>query len=286
MERELWARLYAAIAEVDQGAVGPRFTYSDADIARTYLWAALHDRPTSWAGRPQSWPDDLRPARLPSPATMSRRLRTEPVGRLLTAAEAPLRGDPAAGLVKALDGKPLPVGGHSTDPEARWGRGVRGWAKGYRLMAIWGPGPLPVAWSVAAMDRPEPIAARDLIPALAGGGGYLVADSAFDSNVLHELAAAAGHQLVAPPKKRGRGLGHRRHSVHRLRARELLGTAFGAALLAVRQAIERRFGNLTGFGGGLAPLPAWVRRSHRVGRWVQAKLLINGARQLRLEAPG
>jgi len=37
-------------------------------------------------------------------------------------------------------------------------------------------------------------------------------------------------------------------------------------------------GNLTSFGGGLSPLPAWVRHQDRVWLWVSAKLLINGAR--------
>ena len=59
----------------------------------------------------------------------------------------------------------------------------------------------------------------------------------------------------------------------------LLGTApspFGKALYALRGDIERRFGNLTGFGGGLQPLPSWVRTPHRVALWVAAKLVLNG----------
>ncbi|HEY7311236.1 MAG TPA: hypothetical protein VH643_17880, partial [Gemmataceae bacterium] len=32
------------------------------------------------------------------------------------------------------------------------------------------------------------------------------------------------------------------------------------------------------FAAGLGPLPAWVRRLHRVRTWVWAKLLINGVR--------
>jgi hypothetical protein len=35
------------------------------------------------------------------------------------------------------------------------------------------------------------------------------------------------------------------------------------------------------FGGGLGPLPAWVRRQRRVGRRVWAKLLINGVRVMK-----
>jgi hypothetical protein len=51
----------------------------------------------------------------------------------------------------------------------------------------------------------------------------------------------------------------------------------------MRSDIERRLGNLCCFGGGLAPLPAWVRTPHRVARWVAAKLIINGLRQCRLQ---
>jgi hypothetical protein len=49
-----------------------------------------------------------------------------------------------------------------------------------------------------------------------------------------------------------------------------------------RIGIEQSFGNLTSFGGGLGPLPAWVRRPHRVVVWVAAKLLINLDRQIQL----
>lgn len=53
---------------------------------------------------------------------------------------------------------------------------------------------------------------------------------------------------------------------------------FGKRLHGLRGAIERDYGNATSFGGGLAPLPAWVRGLHRVRTWVWAKLLINAAR--------
>ncbi|MDZ4683462.1 MAG: hypothetical protein SH850_00140 [Planctomycetaceae bacterium] len=44
--------------------------------------------------------------------------------------------------------------------------------------------------------------------------------------------------------------------------------------------IELAWGQATSFGGGLVPLPAWVRRHHRVRTWVWAKLLINAVRIL------
>lgn len=82
------------------------------------------------------------------------------------------------------------------------------------------------------------------------------------------------------------GKGHHYQSPQRLRCIELLRqdygkTDFGATLYQVRTAIERSFGNATVFAGGLGPLPAWVRRLHRVRIWVWAKLLINAVRILK-----
>ena len=83
---------------------------------------------------------------------------------------------------------------------------------------------------------------------------------------------------MAPPKKRDRGLGHRHHRPERVHALEMLRRPFGQALSGCRAAIERSFGHLTAFGGGLGPRPSWVRRLWRVRLWVQAKLAIKSAR--------
>ena len=56
---------------------------------------------------------------------------------------------------------------------------------------------------------------------------------------------------------------------------------FGKSIHRFRNQIEREFGNLTNFGGGLICLPAWVRRFSRVPNWVHAKLLVNAARWFR-----
>ena len=47
-----------------------------------------------------------------------------------------------------------------------------------------------------------------------------------------------------------------------------------------RATIERYFGTLSGSGGGLNALPAWVRRLRRVRVWVGAKIVINAARHV------
>jgi hypothetical protein len=58
-------------------------------------------------------------------------------------------------------------------------------------------------------------------------------------------------------------------------------SGYGQALYGLRIGIEQSYGNATRFGGGLAPLPAWVRGRDRVRTWVWAKLLINAARIIR-----
>ncbi len=277
MERNLWKTLYDAVMTTDYPQPARRVQHADRWIALTFLWAAVHDRPTSWACRPNHWPPNVRPRRLPSQPTMSRRLRSHAVNDLLNALLRRYRGDPRADWVKYLDGKPLPVGDFSKDPDAAWGRGPKSFFKGYKLHAVWGRAAVPLAWEVRPANAAEPTTARLLVNRL-GGAGYLVGDSGYDSNPLHEQATRRHHQLVAPPKKKGRGLGHRPHAVGRLRSLALLRQAFGEALYGSRSYVERCWGHLTSFGGGLGPLPSWVRRLHRVKRWVQAKLLINAVR--------
>lgn len=242
-----------------------------------YLWAVIHDRPTSWACDPANWPRDLRAGELPSQATMSRRLHTAEVQRLLSDVERRLAARDGGGWVLLVDGKPLTVGPYSQDPEAAWGRARRGWAKGYKLHAIYDGGSIPPAWDVLPLNEAEPEAAARLVLSLRGGGGYLLGDKAYDSNPLHDAALAVGCQLVAERKRPKTGLGHCRHSPGRLRSIELLRQEFGQALYAFREQVERNFGWLTNHAAGLAPLPNWVRRIHRVRAWVQAKLIIHAA---------
>jgi hypothetical protein len=210
---------------------------------------------------------------------MSRRLRSPGVQKLLAATEAALNEPVSTWWVQRIDSKPLPIGAHSKDPDARWGKCGQSFSKGYRLHAVCGAGPLPRKWRVEPMNTGDARAARSLVKQYPGGGGYLVGDKQYDSNPLHAAATAAGYQLVAPQKRPGKALGHGRHEPGRLRSLELVQRPFGKALLEYRRDIERFFGTLTSSSAGLAPLPAWVRTLHRVQLWVQAKLIINALRQ-------
>jgi hypothetical protein len=286
MERERWLQVYRMLLELDHDAF--RGVFTAATILAVYFWAVLHDRPVVWACRRENWPAGLWVGPLPTQATMSRRLRDPRVDKLFNVLERHVRALDAATIrdeVLAIDGKPLPVGGHSKDPDAGWGRGVRTWAKGFKFYAVWGEhASLPTAWRVASMHTSEQAAAERMIPQLSSRG-HLLGDKLYDINKLYAAADAVGLQLVAERKRPHCGLGHRPHHPARLRALALLQTAEGRRLYERRDAVERHFGGLTGFGGGLSPLPGWVRRLPRVRLWVQAKLVINALRLQKLHVP-
>ena len=280
MERELWPPLYRAVRGVAQRFRQKYVSFQPWVLVALLLWAALHDRPLAWACRPRNWSTtQLRPPRLPHPGTLSRRLDGLAVGAFLRQLERDLRDRGERRLLSLLDGKPLAVSGVSKDPDAAWGRGAGGKAKGYKLHTLWSGRALPEAWEVRPLNESEKVVARRLVRQ-APGAGYLLADGNYDASALFDEAAAAGYQLVVPMPDPNTGKGHHYQSPHRRRCFDLVRDDFGRALLRLRAAIERLYGNAVSFGGGLGPLPAWVRGLDRVRTWVWAKLLINAARIL------
>ena len=281
MERELWPVLYDYLLQTVQEVRQKYVQLHPWVIVATMLWAALHDRPVSWACDPRNWSTtELRPARIPSEKTMSRRADSVATGVFWRALEGRLRNNDAPAVLAFIDGKPLPIGGNSKDPDARWGRAAGGLAKGYKLHAVWSTGVLPETWEVTPLNVGEKQVAHRMIGQLRSGG-YLVADGEYDASYLYDRAYEQGYQLVAPCRKAKRpGSGKHYQSPHRLHGIEMLHHEFGRQLYKIRTQIERSFGNATSFGGGLVPLPAWVRGLDRVRTWVWAKLLINAVRIL------
>jgi hypothetical protein len=113
------------------------------------------------------------------------------------------------------------------------------------------------------------------------GVGLLLADGNYEASPPYDAADARGYQLLARPDPGDNGRGHHYQSPYRLRCIELMRSSFGQAIFRLRGDIERRYGVMTSFGGGLSPLPAWVRHQNRVWIWVAAKLVINGVRIVR-----
>jgi hypothetical protein len=272
MEGELFKQVYKLIKQAAKNKTPKRGTFSHAQILRTYFWAVLHDRPVYWACKKKNWPIYYRRNKLPSASTMSRRLRTKQIQKLLREIEKSLIEREPRSICRWIDGKPLPIGGSSKDKQSAFGYGASSIARGYKLYAVADRNQGFVCWTIHAMNNNESKIAMELIPKLEQSG-YLIGDNSYDSNKLYELASLKSIQLVAP-RRAGKTLGHRRHSKHRIRAMELLDKPFGQSLLESRKGIERMFGNLTCFNGGLKPLPHWVRTLFRVRMWVQAKMIL------------
>lgn len=283
MEHQLWKMILSVMAEIDKPRRRTREDFSAEDIVITFLWAVLHDRPVSWACQRRHWPIPERRRPRPSPSTMSRRLRTPAVRRLLEQLEqrvlAPSVDRP---LLWMVDGKPLVISGCSKDRQAGYGRAAGGKAKGYKLHAIVGGDGSIAAWRVAPMNKDERVMAGRMLRTTPLQG-YLLADSNYDSNQLHELCDRRGNLQLLCPRRYGpgRGHGHRRQTPGRLRSKELLENLhaeFGRSLFRERSRIERYYGRLTNWGGGLTHLPPWARTHRRVRRWVQAKLILTALR--------
>lgn len=278
MDGKLWTELYKKVVELSDSSRGKYQHFSDREIVIWFLWSVINDRPTCWS-RLGNAPPEMKERRCPSGPTMSRRLRSMEVVSLLKRIESCLTRPLKNSICKFIDAKPLPVGHCSKDPDARHGHA----GKGYRLYLITDKNSVIYDWQVRPNNVSEVKMASQLISSLTGSG-YLVGDGVYDANVLYDAALKKNHQLIAPRAKSGRGFGHRQNSPARFRSCAILerdlwiDNGFGKALMDARSQIERFFGNLTSFAGGLAPLPAWVRTLPRVARWVQAKLIVNAVR--------
>src|SRR5580700_7841701 len=104
MECELWPQLYRLVMRVGRSGGKGHVRFSDAVIVCVFLWACAHDRPQCWACVRRHWQTtSLKPFALPSASTLSRRLRTESVKRLLQMVEQSLRElVPCAGVRGSL----------------------------------------------------------------------------------------------------------------------------------------------------------------------------------------
>ena len=282
MERKLFAELMRTLWSIP-GAHRrpPKCNYTHAQVLAVALWAALHDRPISWATQRCNWPLHDRVRALPSNATMSRRLRNQTIMVLLEALIGALHitGDGERTLI--IDGRALTIARHSSDPDASFGRGTGGLGNGYKLHAIVDLCGNCRCFRVEPLKISEQAAAKHLITTLQPKqAGVLLADANYDSNELYELAGARGVQMLAQRRyANAKSIGHRRHSAHRLCALKLMRAQ--PEITQRRRFIESCFGTQGNVIGGLGPLPNHVRRLPRVRLWVALKLAIDAAHRRR-----
>ena len=291
-DREIWAGVMAAVRRAAKAVkrVGRRCVYSDWLIAAMYLWCVWHDRPLCWACERCHYNTLFRPRKLPSISQFTRRVKTHAVQAILQRVHDQLAAVALATPVSFLDGKPLVVGGASKDPNAKRGRAVGGFAKGYKLHAfVTEDARLPV-WAVTSLNVAEQSVAVALCPHLPQmpPGAVVQGDSNYDSAPLHKLLAALlGVNLLTPLKGQARVKDGQHHEVtlRQMGAeRRALVEVWkqypdlARYLLKSRNGVERTFSALTSWGGGLGPLPAWVRTIGRVRAWVGAKIILYHAR--------
>ena len=283
MEHQLWKAIVAVLATLGKPRKRRTGDFTDQDIVEVFDWAVIHDRSTHWACQANHWPIHRRRWPLPSPGTMSRRLRTPTVVALLLALERRVVAPQQAGLFWMIDGKPLVIGGCSKDRQAGYGRAANSKAKGYKIHALVDPTGALASWRLAPMNKDERVMAERMLKT-APIQGYVAADSNYDSNKLHAICDQRGQLQLVSRRRYGpdHGTGHRKQSAGRLRSMQLTESpfpAFATQLLRDRNGIERRFGQLVNWGGGLTCLPAWVRTYRRVHRWVQAKLVLTALKR-------
>lgn len=286
MERELWRWITRGLKRLPRwrprGAV-----YDNRVVLAVLLWAALHERSISWACQRRNWPMQAWRRVLPDQSTMSRRLRDprvfEDLVRLLAIMQRTL--GPVKGTL-IVDGKPLAVSEFTGDPDARKGWGAGRHSIGYKLHALIDQSQRLLAFEIGPMNVAECTCARELLARAAAAelipqSGLLLGDASYDSNPLHHAAATAGLRLIAPRRRPDRRVcANRAHHPARRAAIEFTerDPAWEPLRTRVRTTVERFFGTLASFGGGLSSLPTWVRRLHRVRVWVAAKLVLNAAR--------
>lgn len=278
MSSQWWKAVYRSIRMVNRSIPneGRRPEFADTLIVAMYLWAVGHDRPLSWAADRTNYTRVFRPRRLPSRSQFCRRIKTARCQRLLDEANARLVGveeDPLP-PVRLLDGRAFPVGRYTTDADAKVGYAC-GYLKGYKLHALAVEDGRFTHFRITSLNESEKTLARELIEE-AGLKGIILADQGYDSGPLYDFAMERGTLLFTPLFPNAGG-GHRPQSETRLLAKRIWDQG-GETLYARRNAIERHFGQLSSFGGGWAPLPAWVRTLERVRRWITAKIMIYHAR--------
>lgn len=280
MEKQQWNSLRVLMARaIRKVGPTPRSRYADLLILSMYIWSVANDRPMYWACQREHYGGCFRPRKLPSVSQFCRRVGAERFQRMLQAIHDMLTSDSCLAQLNFIDGKPLAVGNYTRDPDARNGWGAGRVERGYKLHALVTEGRKIASWSVEPMSSHEMNVARAIVACLpvVPCGAVVMADGNYDSHVLHKEVHRRGGWLWLKPR------GMARHAV----TLRQMGAARRALLRIWEQApdvserinqarvhIEGTFSNLTSYGGGLGPLPAFVRRLGRVRRWVGTKIVL------------
>ena len=200
MERELWKVVYTALKKVARRFDQKYVQLQPWRIAAVLLWAALHDRPVSWACDKRNWRTTRREARTaPLPGHHE---PTGPEDLLRPVPQRPGRpnsratGQPAWALV--VDGKPLPVGTVQQGPRRQVRRRS---ARGTSCTRSGAAGCLPEAWEVTAAREYEGAVAERLLTQVRGKG-FLLGDGNYEASRVYDAAADSRVPVAGPARHR------------------------------------------------------------------------------------
>lgn len=290
MDERVWKVIRVAIRTADRSIprIGRRPRFGDQLIVRMYFWSVAHDRPRCWACRRESYSRLLRPRALPSVSQFCKRLRSARVITMIRRVHELLAGLDEPVDLAFIDGKALPISESSKDPDAKTGHGNGQFSLGYKLHALGDRlGRIRAFW-VCPLNEGEPTIARKHLVRHLTPGALVLADGNYDGRKLYSSVGRRGAFLLTPQKKNKRTeQALRRTCPERRAVMELWRDEPGVAwkVYGLRAGVERIFSALTCYGGGLGPLPAWVRRRRRVTDWVTAKIALYNARVLVRNAP-
>jgi hypothetical protein len=288
MDGRLWNTLYREVTRaskpsVDSRRAGRPRVYGTVEILLVWAYAALIDRPISVArkkllAQEVGWPMEL-PLRVPSLSTLTRRAKTGQFRKLLRRALRRVRHrlGQRPGDLAAMDSTFLLTGPHSRDGQSRWSCHGGKWFRGYALHTICDDHGVLWAWQVTSANVQEMKVARRLVRqlALAGKIRWLIADSGYDSEPLHQLVRRRlGGRLLAPLNRRGAKTERwRDHQPGRDFAERMLRTRRGGQLLDERARVERWYSSFKATSY-TSMLPHHARTLGRVRRWVDLKILV------------
>jgi hypothetical protein len=285
MDRQTWRLILTSVKRAAR-KVKPTVRcplFGDWLIAAMYFWTCGHDRPQCWACDFLNYGRLFRPRKLPSISQFNRRVKSKSVQMIMQRVHNDLAKVGLSTPLTIMDGKPLLVSPVSQDPDARCGHVTGGFGRGYKLHAMVTEDKRIVVWSVTALNVHETHVAEKMchyLPAQVPNA-LILADGNYDAADLHKRVDLTGARLVAPLRGtathpvtlRQMGVARREHVEATVENPDLV-----KFILKGRSMIERTFSMLTCYGGGLAPLPSWVRRLERVTRWVGCKIALYHAR--------
>jgi len=284
MDRSQWTITYESIQRMARRLRrDPRLVFNDVLIVAMYMWSVAHDRPMCWACDRRNYSRLFRPRRLPSVSQFTRRVKSTRVRQVLQWVHEDLADVDASVMLQFVDGKPLVVGVASRDPDARRGHVMGGFARGYKLHSLMTASRKIRTFSLTPLNLHEMPVASELIAGVPPmtPGSLLLADGNYDAADFHKLVESRGGRLLTRPRgfarhpvtRRQMGAARREHNDLWERAYDLCHDVY-----KLRVAAEGILSALTSYGGGLGPLPAFVRRLPRVTRWVGAKIILYNAR--------